>query len=94
MLTAPSTDADAPPEQLNMIEKAILVLDNEADIVNVERDLREIQVLSDRGILEAGSLESHYSLQDSLEGLQEPLNRLMEEMSSFGRSDYTNLDYL
>jgi hypothetical protein len=68
--------------ELSTIEKAILILDNEGEIIQVERDLREIQVLADRGVAEAGTLQSHEGLKAGLEALQEPLEKLAVQIDA------------
>jgi hypothetical protein len=68
--------------ELSTIEKAILILDNEGDIIQIERDLREIQVLADRGVAEAGTLDSHEGLKAGLEALQEPLEKLAMQIDA------------
>ncbi|GAA5904015.1 uncharacterized protein JCM6883_002055 [Sporobolomyces salmoneus] len=63
-----------PPDQdsLSTPAKVSLVLEAENEIRTLERDLREIETLHQRGVVEAGKLPEH-------EALKTPLKQLMTE---------------
>lgn len=71
------------PEEPDWLTKAILVLEQEHDILTIERDLREIQVLVDQqGADQAGKLENCKALRQPLERVRDDLNKRAKTMDS------------
>ncbi|CAD6573329.1 MAG: hypothetical protein CYPHOPRED_005119 [Cyphobasidiales sp. Tagirdzhanova-0007] len=62
--------------------KAILILEAEQDIRNLERELREIDALEKRGVVSAGRLANYQPLKPRLLQLQEDLTAIASSYSS------------
>lgn len=62
--------------------KAIMVLEAEADLRSVEKDLRELEALDKRDLAGAGTLGAHESLQQSLQQLRAELPAVARSYSA------------
>ncbi|GAA5912732.1 hypothetical protein JCM5296_006553 [Sporobolomyces johnsonii] len=75
---SPSTDEVTPQAKVS------LILEAEHEIRSLERDLREIEALEGRGVVEAGRLAEH-------EGLKEPLDEVRTAARPIAQ-DYASLE--
>ncbi|GAA5847884.1 hypothetical protein JCM3766R1_003169 [Sporobolomyces carnicolor] len=73
-----------PPDQdaLTVPAKVSLILEAEHDIRALERDLREVETLHQRGVVEAGRLAEHKPLKGTLEQLTEGTQPVAEAYAS------------
>lgn len=72
-----ATDGD-----LSAHAKVALILESEGEIRQLERDLRELDTLDQRGVVGAGSLAAHESLKPSLLALKENTTPLSSSHAS------------
>ncbi|GAA5932619.1 uncharacterized protein JCM15063_002156 [Sporobolomyces koalae] len=70
--------------ELTIPAKVELILEAEHDLTTLERDLREISVLEQRGVVEAGNLPEH-------EPLKGPLERLVDDTKPVA-AEYATLE--
>ncbi|GAA5954383.1 hypothetical protein JCM3765_004443 [Sporobolomyces pararoseus] len=68
--------------EMSVEAKVALVLEAENEIKILERDLREIETLNQRGVVEAGKLSEHEALKGPLEQLTEATKPVAETYSS------------
>lgn len=58
----------------------MLLLDNEGGLLSLERDLRQVENLSQRNVADAGNLQAHQHLQEDLNSIVEVIPQMTRDI--------------
>ncbi|KAK4053677.1 hypothetical protein OIV83_001333 [Microbotryomycetes sp. JL201] len=83
-----------PPDrdELSVASKIALLLDIEPDIIQLDKDLRQVQIFDEKDVAGAGNLADHQTMKPELEKVRERMKPLVKEYAALDDQSLALLD--